>query len=600
MSVRTMEALRAGIKALSINPRRALDVLRLATDEDPAMADAWLGRVAAGDRSMSTLAGLSAAAARFGQDLMTMGVHPKQLAVSFDVGYVRLVLDDGIAAKLAHIAALLAEREFEQANALLDSISVQANRVTYVRAQLMHDTERWPDLLAAVTGCQAWSADQYLMRAASLLEGKAAANLGLFDRALSALTRASESSLTGEDPVVRDALYLRALIARCQGQEDEAQHMLADVVARWPEFAIAKQALADPTYSLHIVDHVTIDSRTDRWDPATQTTPAQRAAADRADAARKRMADAEQSLANMVGLDDVKRQIASLKASTITRILRQRKGIPTPVVSRHMLMVGPPGVGKTESARAIAKIFCGLGILPRPDVYETKKDSLTGQYVGDVEVQTREFLSNSLGATVFFDEFGDLAHGGYAHGDPIGQAIIGVLVPWMENHRDEAVLIAAGYPRACERVLGVNAGLRGRFATTIAFESYQPDKLIAIAQAIITRGGDIPEPGALEAVLTEPFTRFYNQEHRTEDNDIVRTIDTLGNGRFVRNIVEAAQKVRDERIVDAYGLHHVDLTDDNLGEEITDDAMSLLTGADLAHGLQEALPPALRERSLHV
>jgi hypothetical protein len=251
-------------------------------------------------------------------------------------------------------------------------------------------------------------------------------------------------------------------------------------------------------------------------------------------------------------------------------------------------------VGKTVSARAIAKIFCGLGILPRPDVFETKKDKLTGPYVGDVEVQTREFLANALGATVFFDEFGDLIHGGYAHGDPIGQAIIGVLVPWMEDHRDEAVLIAAGYPRACERVLGVNAGLRGRFPTTIAFESYPPDKLIAIAGSIITRDEDLCEPGALESTLLQPFTRFYTEQHMTEDGDVVRSIDTLGNGRFVRNIIEAAQKVRNERIVSDFGLADIDLSDDSLGDDIPDDAMSLLTRADLDEGLRQALPPALR------
>ncbi|MGV7852793.1 type VII secretion AAA-ATPase EccA, partial [Mycobacterium kansasii] len=78
---------------------------------------------------------------------------------------------------------------------------------------------------------------------------------------------------------------------------------------------------------------------------------------------------------------------------------------------------------------------------------ETSKEALAGQFVGSVETQTREFLASAIGKTVFFDEFGELLHGGYAGGDPIGQAIVAAIVPWMENNRDKAVFIAAGYPR---------------------------------------------------------------------------------------------------------------------------------------------------------
>jgi hypothetical protein len=119
----------------------------------------------------------------------------------------------------------------------------------------------------------------------------------------------------------------------------------------------------------------------------------------------------------------------------------------------------------------------------------------------------------------------------------------------MENHRDEAVLIAAGYPRACQRVLAANAGLQSRFPTVISFDSYALDKLIAIAEAIVGQGGDTAEPGTLHEVLDAPFTRYYNEQYRTEDQDVIRTIDTLGNGRFVRNLVKASQNIRDARVI---------------------------------------------------
>lgn len=591
---RATDALRAGIKSLRSNPRRALEVFKLATDDDPAMADAWLGRMAAGDRSPNTVARLAEARDRLGTDLRITGsgMSVADLDVTFDVEYLRWRIEDATTAELAYVGALLGDQKFAEASTRLARLGTDP-KVQFTRGVLMQMTERWPDVLAAVAGRGAWFADPLLSRGSALLEAKAAAHLGMWERASAAVDVANDTTY-GPDPIGRDALFQKALIARAQGEDDTARQILGDVAMRWPDFELARTALADTTFGITVVDHATIDTRSDPWDPTTGRTPQQRQDDQHTDNARKDLADAEATLKAMIGLDEVKKQVRSLKATTAARILRSRKGFQTPAVTNHLLMIGPPGVGKTEVSRVVAKTYCGLGILPKRDVFETSKEALAGQYVGTVETQTREFLAQAIGATVFFDEFGELLHGGYAGGDPIGQAIIGAIVPWMENNRDKAVFIAAGYPAACRKVVESNGGLQGRFATTIAFDSYPPDKLIEIAHAILARSSNTVEPGAFESVLLEPFTRFYSETKTSVDGDTIRTIDELNNGRFVRNIIEKAQAVRDLRVLDGYGLDDLDLSDTTFGEAIPANDLLLLTRADLWAGLQDATPPSFR------
>ena len=589
MSERSSQALAAAVSALPTDPAKARKVFVIATEDDPESADGWLGRVAAGDRSLKTLANLAGHAAQLGQDLRALGIVPRQLSAAYDIEYVRFTIADEHGARLAYAAALIEAGEFDGATRVLGQLPAIPS-VRYVRAVLGSRTRRWPDLLTALEGCAGWE-DPLLRAAASLLEAWGAAGLGLEERAVAA-AKLAETSPTPE--VVRDALFCRALVARLGGDEDAAHALLTEIGVRWPDFERSRMALADSTFGLEVTDQATIDSRTDPWDPASAVTRQQREAAETASAAKERLAEAEATLAAMVGMESVKKRINAIKADAIVRVLRTRKGLPTPVVSRHILMVGPPGVGKTQSARAIANIFCGLGLLPRPDVYETNRDKLIGRHLGDAESNTRELLDQAIGATVLLDEFGDLIQEGYSSGDAFGQAIIGTLVPHMENHRDQTVVIAAGYPMACQRVLAVNPGLRSRFATTIEFHSYTPNELIAIAEKQAAEAGDTLVAGAADAVLGAPFERFYDAKTSTAAGDVVRGIDTLGNARFVRTIIEGAQLHRAERLVTDFGLADLDLADESVADDIGSDVFAMLTADDLAEGLQSALPPQWR------
>jgi type VII secretion ATPase EccA len=589
VSERSAQALAAAVKALPTDPAKARKVFVIATEDDPESADGWLGRVAAGDRSLTTLANLAGNAQVLGQDLRAFGLAPQQLSAAFDIEYVRFTIIDEHTARLAYAAALIDESEFDRAGEVLRPLPAVPS-VCYVRAVLGSRTRRWPDVLVAIEGCASWE-DKLLSAAASLMEAWAAAGLGLEERAVVA-ARAAEASPAPQ--VVRDALFCRALVARLGGDEATAQALLTDIGVRWPDFEQSRIALSDPTYGLEVTDQETIESRTDRWDAATGLTRAERAAAENAKTAKERLAEAEATLSAMVGMDSVKTRIKAIKADAIVRVLRTRKGLPTPVVSRHILMVGPPGVGKTQSARAIANIFCGLGLLPRPDVYETNRDKLIGRHLGDAESNTRELLERAMGATVLLDEFGDLIQAGYSGGDAFGQAIIGTLVPHMENHRDQTVVIGAGYPMACQRVLEANAGLRSRFATTIEFHSYTPSELIAIAEKQAAEAGDALVAGAADTVLRAPLERFYQSNTSTAAGDVIRGIDELGNARFIRTIIEGAQLHRAQRLVIDYGLAEVDLADQSVADDIASDVFAMLTADDLAEGLTAALPSQWR------
>lgn len=589
MSERSSQALAAAVRALPSDPAKARKVFVIATEDDPGSADGWLGRFAAGDRSLNTLSNLAGHAALLGQDLRALGIAPHQLSAAYDIEYVRFTIADEHGARLAYAAALVDEREYDRAARVLEKLPAVPS-VCYVRAVLASRTRRWPDVLAALEGCASWE-DRLLRAAASLLEAWGAAGLGLEERAVVA-AQVAETSPTPE--VVRDALFCRALVSRFRGDDDTAHALLTEIGVRWPDFQRSRMALADTTFGLEVTDQATIDSRTDPWDPASAVTREQRQAAETAGAAKELLSEAEATLAAMVGMESVKKRISAIRSESIVRVLRTRKGLPTPVISRHILMVGPPGVGKTQSARAIANIFCGLGLLPRPDVYETNRDKLIGRHLGDAESNTRELLDQAMGATLFLDEFGDLIQEGYSSGDAFGQAIISTLVPHMENHRDQTVVIAAGYPMACQRVLAVNPGLRSRFATTIEFHSYTPAELIAIAEKLVAEAGDTLVAGAADAVLRASFERFYESKTSTAAGDLVRGIDMLGNARFVRTIIEGAQLHRAERLVTDYGLAELDLADESVADDIAPDVFAMLTAEDLAEGLASALPPEWR------
>ncbi len=559
------QALAAGAKTLTQQPRRALEVFRVATDTDPLMADAWLGRIAAGDTTLATLKALADSAGRVGADLRALGLTPDGLRAAFDIEYVRLPITDPTSARLAYGAALINEGHWGDADAVLVPLSA-GPAVGYVRAVLASRVSRWPDVLAAVSGCDTWT-ESYLARAASLLEALAAANLGLFERAGAAALRA-EHSLSGTDPIVCDARFCRALILRAQGDHDSARALLTDISVRWPDFGRAKEALADPTFGLTITDTATIDSRTDRWDGGTAVSRDVREETASAQRRAELLAEGRALLDAQIGLAAVKAAVQELEDELEVRVMRQEYGLPVEGATNHLLLVGPPGTGKTTTATALGMIYAGLGLVRHPDIVEVYAPDFRGEVIGASGPKTNALIEASMGKILFMDELYSLVER-HQGGEPdiIGKEAVNQLLISLEKYRLDFVFMGAGYEDLVDEFLTVNPGLDQRFNDKLRFDSYSPAEIVSIG---IVYGG--PRATVLNAEAQRVWLEMASviRAYRTVSGE--HGIDVLHNGRFARNVIEKAERRRTSRLV----------AQKREGRPVTVDDLKILTAEDIA------------------
>ncbi|WP_270914474.1 AAA family ATPase [Allofournierella sp. CML151] len=235
--------------------------------------------------------------------------------------------------------------------------------------------------------------------------------------------------------------------------------------------------------------------------------------------------EVDRELENIVGLAEVKDYVLRLKDSVQANQRRAQAGMKTGSVSMHMIFAGNPGTGKTTIARLVGKYLKAIGALRGGQLVEVSRADLVGRYVGHTAPLTNQVIRSALGGVLFIDEAYSLYRG---KDDSFGLEAIDTLVKGMEDHRDDLVVILAGYSKEMEQFLTANSGLASRFPNKIEFPDYTGEELWRILELSAKGRGyrlaeDCQEP------LTEYFTRA--QAENAAEN---------GNGRMARNLLERA------------------------------------------------------------
>ena len=236
----------------------------------------------------------------------------------------------------------------------------------------------------------------------------------------------------------------------------------------------------------------------------------------------------------LVGLAPVKEYVFGLADNLQVQQRRAAAGLKTASLSMHMIFTGNPGTGKTTIARLVAKYLKAIGALKGGQLVEVTRADLVGRYTGHTAPLTNSVIESALGGVLFIDEAYSLYRG---EQDSFGLEAIDTLVKGMEDHRDELVVILAGYTREMETFLTANSGLASRFPNRIEFPDYTAAELLQITHVQAKNKGY-----TLAEACTEPLLGYYA---RWQESDA----RTAGNGRLARNTLEKAIFHQSRRLV---------------------------------------------------
>lgn len=241
----------------------------------------------------------------------------------------------------------------------------------------------------------------------------------------------------------------------------------------------------------------------------------------------------------LTGLGNVKKEIHDMVNLLIVQKMREKKGLKSPAISMHLVFTGNPGTGKTTIARMMAKIYKCLGILEYGHLVETDRAGMVSGYMGQTAEKVKEVAESAMGGILFIDEAYTLSSA--KEGD-YGQEAIDTLLKIMEDHRDNLVVIVAGYTDRMENFLDSNPGLRSRFNKYIHFDDYSVEELLEIFGKYCSEQDYKLEDG-LETKLIQKIESM-KEEGR----------DNFGNARTMRNYFEKVISNQANRIMQMHGM----------------------------------------------
>ena len=267
----------------------------------------------------------------------------------------------------------------------------------------------------------------------------------------------------------------------------------------------------------------------------------------------EKLEDLLSELDGYIGLEVIKEEVRSLINMVKVYKLRREHDLPTAELSLHMVFSGNPGTGKTMMARLMSRIYHSLGILSKGQLVEVDRSGLVAGYVGQTAIKTKKVIDKAMGGVLFIDEA--YALNGKSEND-FGQEAIDTILKAMEDHRDDLVVIVAGYTELMEDFVHSNPGLESRFNRFMFFPDYSVEEMMGIF--------DMRCKGSCYTLTEDarPLVRDYIAEESADQ-------ESFGNGRGVRNLFENIVVAQNNRLAKL--------------ESVTREQLMELTADDVLH-----------------